>query len=83
MWIIIVLFFTSLLGCATHENLLSDALPPNFDIEKGYPETFFTPLTPCWVQPPHSQDWYVCGHAPGQKEEMEQEMMQGHLHHEL
>ena len=71
-----------ILGCATD----SDTLPLNFDIDKGYPETFFTPQTPCWVQPSGSSDWFVCGHAPGQKEQLEQEMRQGHSHtgaHEL
>ena len=78
----VILILTLLLSACSHV----DTLPQDFDIDKGYPETFFTPMTNCWVQPPNSTDWFVCGHAPGQKEQLEKELQQGHQHnghHEL
>lgn len=43
-------------------------VPADFDYDKGYEDTIFPPY--CWVQAAHSTLWYVCGHAPGQKDEI-------------
>ena len=51
-------------GCAAVE----PTVPADFDYDKGYTETIFPPY--CWVQAPHSDLWYVCGHAPGQELEI-------------
>ena len=73
-WMIVaVIALLSLASCATE-----DTRWKTMDMDAGYEETFYPPN--CWVQPSHSELWYPCGHAPGQKEQMQKEMEQGHYH---
>ena len=72
MWILLILLIT-LSSCATEDERWK-----TMDMDAGYKETFYPPN--CWVSPPNSELWYPCGHAPGQKEQLKQEMEQGYSH---